>query len=78
MEDAPEIKNLKVLEEIRENTRPVWWRFLLNGALTGAGMVTGTVIAIVLLAWLLSFFGIIPGLEQIAKQMNEVLRTRYY
>jgi hypothetical protein len=66
-----------LLGEIRENTSNPWWRMLLNGALYGAGAVIGTVLTIVLLGWLLSVFGVIPGFGELAAQLQSALNEGF-
>ncbi len=51
-------------------------RAFLNGVLQGMGVVLGTLLALSLLGWLLSFFGLIPGLGQMTGYL-EGLMQRY-
>jgi hypothetical protein len=64
-----------VLDEIRDNTALPWWRAILNGLLYGAGVVIGTILAIALLGWFLSLFGIIPGFDQISAHLQEIMKS---
>jgi hypothetical protein len=66
-----------LLEEIKDNTTVSWWRWLLSGFLYGAGWVVGTVLAFAALGWLLSIFGIIPGFDQIAARLQEVMNSKF-
>lgn len=67
----------EVLEDIRHNTAPSWWRTILNGFLYGAGIVIGTIVAIAALGWLLSVFGIIPGFDKIATYLQSIVQSKY-
>lgn len=60
------------LEEIRDRTphRP---RAFFYGVLYGAGAVLGGVIGIALLGWVLSLFGVIPGLGEIAHYLQGIV-----
>ncbi len=51
-------------------------RAFLNGILQGMGVVLGSILALALLGWLLSFFGLIPGFGQITGYL-EGLVDRY-
>lgn len=76
--EQKELKRVEnILGDIRRNTKPVWYRGLLNGLLYGVGIVTGTVLAIVLLSWVLSFLNIIPGFGELVERLNEALRSTY-
>jgi uncharacterized membrane protein YczE len=67
----------QVLEDIRANTSLPLWRVALNGILYGGGIAVGTVLAIALLGWLLSIFGIIPGFGEIAVKLQEILNAKF-
>jgi|GEM_PF-1121856 len=58
------------LEEIKRRT-PSPRHALVNGLFQGAGALVGGVIAIVILGWALSLFGLIPGLGNIAKALQD-------
>lgn len=60
------------LEEIRDRTprRP---RAFVYGVLYGAGAVVGGVVGIALLGWALSFFGVIPGLSDMAHYLQSIV-----
>ncbi len=66
----------EILTEIRENTASPWWRMVLNGMLYGAGAVTGTVLAIFLLGYVLSLFGVIPGFEDMAARLQNIVNSK--
>jgi hypothetical protein len=66
-----------VLEDIRKNTATPWWRTILNGFLYGAGWVVGTVGMIAALGWLLSIFGVIPGFDVIAAQLQAIMHSKF-
>lgn len=65
--EDPEIRQLREirqeLEAIRENTaaKTSFW----HGILYGIGWIIGSLVALVLVGWLLSVLGIIPGLNHI-------------
>jgi hypothetical protein len=77
MPDNSEIKLLKQikqeLEEIKDRTGNPR-RIFLNGILYGAGAFVGGVLAVSLVGWLLSFLGVIPGLDVIADYLQTALR----
>lgn len=79
MSDNPEIKQLKQikreLEEIKDRTANPK-RMFMNGILYGAGAFLGGVIALSLAGWLLSFLGVIPGLDVIADYLQSVVRMK--
>ncbi len=58
------------LEEIKERT-PSPRRAFTNGLLQGAGALLGGVVAIVILGWVLSLFGLVPGLSYIASVLQD-------
>ena len=58
------------LEEIRRRT-PSPRHALVNGLFQGAGALVGGVVALALLGWVLSFFGIIPGVGTITKSLQD-------
>jgi uncharacterized membrane protein HdeD (DUF308 family) len=64
------------LREIRDNTANSWWLFLVSGALRGIGFTVGTVIAVALVGWLLSIFGIIPGLSELSHYLRPALDSQ--
>jgi hypothetical protein len=48
-------------------------RLFLNGILYGSGAFVGGVLAIVLVGWLLSVLGVIPGLSEIAVYLQPIV-----
>lgn len=64
------------LTDIRKGVKPSWKRLLFEGLLRAAGLVAGTVLAIALLGWSLTLFGVIPGLEEISERLNQILNAR--
>ncbi len=70
-----EIENL--LGDIRENTKNSAWKSLYNGLFYGGGVVLGTLCGVVLIGWILSLFGIMPGFEEIAKSTQTMLENRF-
>lgn len=74
----PEVKQLiKIehkLEEIKDRTGNTKHAFFY-GLLQGAGAVVGGIAAIILLGWLLSIIGIIPGFGDLAAYLREAVGT---
>ncbi len=66
----------KLLSDIERHTAPRWWQPLFNGALQGAGIVAGTVGSVFLLGWVLSIFGVIPGLGELAQELQAILNAK--
>ena len=60
------------LEEIKERT-PSPRRAFLNGILQGAGALVGGIVALALLGWVLSLFGLVPGFGTIAAHLQEAV-----
>ncbi|MBY0294140.1 hypothetical protein K2Q08_02295 [Patescibacteria group bacterium] len=60
------------LEEIKNRT-PNQWISFRNGILQGAGAVVGGILAVLLLGWVLSIFGLIPGFGTIAHSIQEAM-----
>lgn len=78
-ETQKEIKHVEeVLEDIRDNTQLPWWRVILNGFLHGTGIVIGTTLGIAALGWILSIFGIIPGVGEIAAYLQNIVQSRFH
>ncbi|HVX90700.1 MAG TPA: hypothetical protein VHC20_03615 [Candidatus Paceibacterota bacterium] len=57
------------LEEIKRRT-PSPRHAIINGLFQGAGALVGGVVALVMLGWLLSLLGIIPGLGHIVEALQ--------
>ena len=72
-EEDPEVRQLreikKELRNIESNTSAKWW--IVHGMLYGAGWILGSLIAILLIGWILSFLGVIPGLNKIALDFQD-------
>jgi len=60
------------LEEIKKRT-PGSRRSFINGIWQGAGAIVGSILALVLLGWALSFFGLLPGFGVIAHYLQNVV-----
>jgi hypothetical protein len=60
------------LEEIKERTSDPK-RSLLNGVLSGAGAIVGSILALVLLGLVLSLLGFIPGLGEITNYLHTIV-----
>ena len=60
------------LEEIKERTADPK-RSLFNGILSGAGAILGSIAALIILGWLLSLIGILPGFGSIAAYLHGVV-----
>jgi hypothetical protein len=77
--DSPLEEGLERLEHIEEdleeikNRTPDHWIAFRNGVLQGAGAIVGGIIAIILLGWILSLFGLIPGLGTIVHSIQDAM-----
>ncbi len=74
LEKLTEISN--ELEEIKHKVAPSRWRVLRNGLYQGAGVVLGGALAVVLIGWLLSFLGVIPGFHDTAEYLQDIVNSR--
>ena len=74
-EEARKVEAL--LDEIKSNTQASPSKSFYNGMLQGAGIVLGTIVAVVLAGWLLSILGVIPGVDVLAQRFAEILQQRY-
>ncbi|MFA6408190.1 MAG: hypothetical protein WCW36_01795 [Candidatus Paceibacterota bacterium] len=61
------------LEEIKDRSTPTHSGSFINGVWQGAGALVGSIIALALLGWVLSLFGVIPGLGAIATYMQSIV-----
>lgn len=79
MASDDELKQLKQikreLEEIKDRTGNPR-RIFQNGVLYGAGAFLGGILAVSLVGWLLSFLGVIPGLDVITDYLQSVVRMK--
>ena len=66
-----------LLGEIKENTEARPAKSFFNGVLYGAGIVLGTIVGVVLVGWLLSILGVIPGFDVLAHRFSDILQKRY-
>ncbi len=60
------------LEEIKERTADPK-RSLLNGMLSGAGAIVGSIVSLVLLGLALSLLGFIPGLGEMTNYLHTIV-----
>jgi hypothetical protein len=74
-EEAKKVETL--LAEIKINTQNKPAKSFLNGMLYGAGIVLGTIVGVVLVGWLLSILGVIPGADVLAHKFTDILQKRY-
>jgi hypothetical protein len=64
-----QLKEIKrELKAIESNTSIGNWFW--HGILSGAGWIVGSLIALLIIGWGLSFLGIIPGLNRIVVDLN--------
>lgn len=67
------LKNIEEeLGEIKERTSDPK-RSLLNGMLSGAGAIVGSIAALIILGWLLSLLGVLPGFGSIAAYLHGIV-----
>lgn len=75
--EQPQENAEELLREIRDGVRPGLRRYLYIGLLEGVGLVVGTLVTVALLGWVLSLFGFIPGLGELAHRMQDILNRHY-
>ena len=80
MDDKSAAEGLKHLEHIERElevlkARGGARRTFFLGILQGAGALLGGIIALSLLGWILSLFGVIPGLQTISAYLQEAVST---
>jgi hypothetical protein len=63
------------LGEIKDRT-PGSKRTFFLGILQGMGIVIGSLLGLALLGWILSFLGIIPGLDQLANYIRTLMEQK--
>lgn len=70
--EEPELRQLKEIRQelkaIKGNTANSNWFF--NGVLYGAGWIVGSLVAIILIGWVLTVMGVIPGFGNIAQDIQ--------
>ncbi len=68
------IKIERQIEEIKRRTgNPL--RAFAGGVLYGVGWIFGGIIAVLLISWLLSLAGVIPGLGDISQYIYSAMQT---
>lgn len=78
MKESFEKKGLKHLAKIEgqlsdiQHTSGSWKGWFLRGVMQGAGIVLGTILAVMLTGWLLSILGIIPGFGDLAEYLRTI------
>ncbi len=71
-EGLEHLKNIEEeLSELKERTSSPWNAFR-GGVLQGVGAIVGSIIALIVLGWLLSLFGLLPGFGWIAHYIQNV------
>lgn len=77
-EPVKELKKIeKVLKDIKDNTHTSGWTTFSRGMLYGVGIVVGTLVGATLLGWILSIFGVIPGIGELADNLSTTLNGSY-
>lgn len=72
-EGLEHLKNIQEeLSEIKEQTANPWASFW-RGMLQGAGAIVGGIAAIILLGWVLSLLGILPGFSVIVDSIRTAM-----
>lgn len=66
----------KLLISINERSGGTWYSFWTS-IVKGIGIVIGTLLAVALLGWVLSFLGFIPGLGSIAAHLHAIYGSQY-
>jgi len=60
------------LEEIKDRTANPQ-RSFLSGILYGAGALVGSILAIIILGWILSLLGVVPGFGSLATYLHSIV-----
>jgi len=77
-ETQQEVKKVEtLLGEIKTNTADRPAKNFMKGVWQGAGIVAGTLLAVLILGWVLTIMGVIPGADVIAERISDTLRNRY-
>jgi MFS family permease len=77
MKKQVEDEGLEVLEKIEAEVRqiekhtPSPKRAFYMGIMQGMGVVVGSLLAVILLGWLLHIFGLIPGLKDVTEYLQD-------
>jgi hypothetical protein len=61
---------------VRKAVVESWYGLLFRGLAHGAGFILGTVFAIAIAGWLLSMFGVIPGLRETISELRIILEAQ--
>ncbi len=76
MAQESELRELKKIREelkdINENTGS-FWGYFLHGILYGGGAIIGGIITVILIGYILSIIGVIPGFQTIAADVSAAL-----
>ena len=81
MQDELEEKSLEYLANIDDGIDQLNERMpdipssFVNGIFQGMGILIGSLFAVTLIGWLLSFLGIIPGLGEFAEYLRGLMFT---
>jgi hypothetical protein len=70
------LKSLQRIEKDLEDLKGNPKRTFFNGVLYGAGAFVGGVLAIVLIGWLLSIAGLIPGVGELVDYVQRAIDAR--
>ncbi len=66
------------LKEIKLQQKGSRWQSLRNGLWQGAGAIIGGVAAVIVLGWILSFLGVIPGFGEMAHYIQQAFQQSRY
>jgi hypothetical protein len=50
-------------------------RAFLNGIFSGMGAIAGSILAVAILGWVLSLFGVIPGFDTLAEYIRGLMSS---
>ncbi len=73
IEESKADEIVALLTDIRANTRTTWQELLIGGILKGVGIVLGSALSVTLAGWALTALGVIPGADDIAEYLSQVL-----
>jgi len=80
MDQQAEKEGLKILENIEEELEQIKERTptsrhaFLHGIWQGAGVIVGSIVALVAIGWGLSLLGIIPGLNVLTQYFQDAIQ----